>query len=280
MDIFEFQFRRHLPKPIYHLDHIGESASIIYSPFYLDKKIHDAILNQPVIGPEVDPADMDAFDGGPLKWHIRFIPTLCPACGWDLEGHRDSLALTCKNCMTTWVPGKKELKQVKFAYAPREGDNIIHLPFYRIRAKVTGVDLESYADLVKVANLPKAPQPKWADIPFYFWGLAFKIRPQIFLRLAANATLAQPASKLEKGFPKRFHPVNLPVKESVESLKLILATFIKPRPRYFPMLDALSIKPLSYLLVWLPFEIRQHDLVDPVYGFSVNKNALALASNL
>ena len=72
----------------------------------------------------------------------------------------------------------------------------MYLPFWRIKAGVSGIDLDSYADLVKIANLPKAMQENWNDVPFYFWAPAFKIRPKVFLRLANNVTLAQPRERL------------------------------------------------------------------------------------
>ncbi len=45
---FEKRFGKNLPKPILHQAHIGESLSLIYSPFYLKDKLYDAILDKPV----------------------------------------------------------------------------------------------------------------------------------------------------------------------------------------------------------------------------------------
>src|SRR3989339_2060059 len=37
---------------------------------------------------------------------FRFVPTLCPHCGWDMEGQKDSLVLICRNCDSAWpCPG-------------------------------------------------------------------------------------------------------------------------------------------------------------------------------
>ena len=45
---FEKRFGKALPKPILHQAQIGESLSLIYSPFYLKDKLYDAILDKPV----------------------------------------------------------------------------------------------------------------------------------------------------------------------------------------------------------------------------------------
>ena len=163
------------------------------------------------------------FSGGPADWRIRFIPTLCPNCGWDMQGHRDALVLHCGNCESMWQASKQGLSQVNVAYMPGpEVENTRYLPFWRIRADVVGIDLDSYADLVKVANLPKVVQPGWDRIPCHFWSPAFKVRPQRFLRLTHHLTLSQPREELVPHVPKgSMHPVNLPVSESVETLKII-----------------------------------------------------------
>jgi hypothetical protein len=45
-------------------------------------------------------------------------------------------------------------------------------------------------------------------------------------------------------------------------------------------LAGIQIKPSRYLLVYLPFEIRHHDLVQTTFNIAVNRNQLALAGNL
>ena len=270
-----------LPKPIFHQAHIGETLSLIYSPFYIDGKIYDAILNKPVaLSPASDFDAMDLPGGSPGK-SIQFVPTLCPACGWDLHGQRDSLVLNCKNCHTVWRPSRNELKQMRFASILEKENNGFYLPFWRITAQVSGITLNSYADLVKIANLPKAIQEGWDEIKFRFWALAFKVRPGSFLRLGRSITLSQPQKKLETELPDaRIHPVTLPVSEAIESLTINLASFMKPQKELFPMLQDITIKPSSYLLVYVPFVEKHHEFIQPDFHLTINKNQLALASNL
>jgi hypothetical protein len=282
LDGFLERINRDMPEPILHQAHVGESLSLIYAPFYAGNKIMDAVLNQPVSRKLDEDYDPDRLDGGPPGWRIRFLATLCPACGWDMQGSRDALALHCKNCETMWQAGKEGMTKLNVAcMKAAENENTVYLPFWRIRANISGIELRSYADVIRVANLPRVAQPGWEQIPFYFWGPAFKVRPQSFLRLTQQMTLSQPRKGLTGEVPKgKLHPVNLPVSESVETLKLSLAGFMRPEKPALERLDDIQIQANRYLLVYIPFEVRHHDLVQPDFNFAVNRSQLALAGNL
>ncbi len=281
MQIIEQRYDSSLPKPIYHWNFIGESLSQIYSPFYVDGKVYDAVLNRPVSSSLPKDFHTTTLPGGHPHWSLRFVPALCPSCGWDLKGQRDSLALNCDNCNSVWYPGKEKLKKLNFAYLPEEGDNITYLPFYRIGADVSGMELNSYADLIKVANLPKVVQKDWEDMPIHFWTPAFKVRPDDFLRFARNLTLSQPQGKWEYEFPKtQIYPVTMPLTEAIESLKLSLASFMKPQKILFPKLQETEIKPTSFLLLFVPFHERGNELTQPAFQLNINKNLLGYARHL
>lgn len=281
MEIFERRFDASVSEPLYHRAYIGETLSMIYSPFYLGKKVYDAVLNQPVSPVLPEGFNVEQFPGGRPKWQTRFIPAMCPKCGWDLDGGRDALILSCRNCDSAWRPERTAFKRIKFAHIQAKGDRVAYLPFWRIKAGVSGVDLDSYADLVKIANLPRAVQAGWRDIPFYFWAPAFKIRPKVFLRLANHITLSQPREGMIDKMPASgLYPVTLPVEEAIESMTLNLAGFVKPRKNYLPQLPGIKIKPERVLLVYIPFDERHHELVQPDFGLAVNQNHLRLAENL
>ena len=281
MDIVTQRFSTSPADSVFHQSHVGESVSIIYSPFYTDDKIYDGVLNKPVTPALTDEFDKTSFPGGSPEWRIHFTPALCPSCGWDLLGQRNSLVLNCKNCNSAWRPAKNRLKSLKFGCIPTREKNVLYLPFWRIKADISGINLNSYADLVKVANLPKAVQNGWHDIEFRFWALAFKIRPRTFLRLARNITLSQPQNTLIKELPDdELYPVTLPIKEAIESLTINLAGFLKPRKDLVHKLRDITITPKSYLLVYIPFTEKNFDYIQPELNLAINKNHLALASNL
>jgi hypothetical protein len=270
-----------MPKPIFHQDFVGQTLSKIYSPFYVNGRVYDGVLNRPVSNKMADDFDPASLPGGPPDWRIRFVPALCPNCGWDLSGERDSLALICQNCNSLWYPGGDRLTKLKFGHIPNGQDHVTYLPFYRISANVSGIELDSYADLVKAANLPKVVQEEWKDTAFRFWSPAFKVRPEDFLRFSCYVTLSQPREKLTPELPTgKLYPVTLPVEEAAESLKLCLASFIKPRKVLFPQLQEITIKPKGFLLVYIPFHEKGNELSCPPFRLRINKNLLAFARHL
>ena len=278
---FEQRFARSLPKPIILQSQIGETLSLIYSPFYVKDKLYDAILGKPIS--EMLPEEFDSADFAETDppGHIHFVSTLCPNCGWDLEGERDALILRCRNCNTAWYPVEKKLKQMKFAHIACQGEHTVYLPFWRIRADFTGLDLNSYADLIKVANIPKVVQSEWHDIAFRFWIPAFKLRPRIFLRLASQITLVQPQDVLVPEFPDRkIYAGNLPVEEAIECLKLTLASFMRPRKILAEKLPQIKATPKSVSLIFLPFNESHHEFIQPDYQIAINKNVMSLSKNL
>jgi hypothetical protein len=281
MDMFDQRYTSGLPKPILHQSHIGESLSLIYSPFYAEDALYDGILNEPIVKSLPDDFEADSLPGGKPRGGIRFIPTLCPNCGWDLQGERDSIALSCKNCTSMWQGAGVGLKQIRFAHVPSKEASVMYLPFWRIKAEVSHIQLDSYADLINVGNLPKVVQPGWNKIGFRFWAPGFKVPPQIFLRLTTAFTLSQPRDKLEAALPAgRVYPVNLPIKEAIESMKVTLAGFMKPKERMQSILPEIRIQAVSYVLVYLPFIERHHEFVQTKYRIAVNKNLLRLSGNL
>lgn len=276
--IVEKRFDATLPKPVIHQANIGETLSVIYAPYYLDNHIMDAILNKPV---STKSCDLPAVDGDGLDWHVRFLPTLCPHCGWDMKGQRDSLVLNCENCTSVFKPAQNGFTKLNAVHLPGDEQNLNYMPFWRIKADVTGISLSTYADLVRVANLPKSIQPEMTRKTFYFWTLAFKVRPRFFIKLSQIMTLVQPTGDFKPGVPHgNLHPVNLPLSEGLQSLKLSLSDIIKPRRLAMSRLPDIQIKPRSFILVYLPFSEKHHEFVQPKIGVALNKNMLAHARNL
>ncbi len=281
MEVFDRQYTRGIRRPILHQTHIGETLGLIYSPFYADKRLYDAILNAPAGQKLPEDFDPDSLPGGPPEASIRFLATLCPNCGRDLTGGRDSVALNCLNCGSMWQAGKRGLKRIHFAHWPAAVNPAVYLPFWRIKADIVGIRLDSYADLVREANLPRVVKPAWESTEFRFWIPAFKVRPRTFLRLSNAFTLSQPRQTLEPTLPEgRMHPVNLPVSEAIEALKTTLAGFLRPAKRMISILPDIQIRATSYLLVYIPFMEKPHELINQKCRTAVNKNQLRFSSNL
>ena len=281
VDSFKDRLGKSLPHPVLHQAHIGETVSLIYAPFYMQDRLYDAVLNRPLAVTPSDGFDIEQLPAESPDWPIHFIATLCPHCGWDLEGEKDSLVLLCKNCTSAWYPVGKKLKHIRFGKLASDDNEAIYLPFWRIRPEISGLNLANYADLVQVANIPRVIQPGWESIAFQFWVPAFKVRPKIFIRLSTNLTLSQLQNELDGELPEqRQHPVTLPATEAIESLKVNLASFLKPRTRLAEILPKINITANRIALIYVPFIEKHHEFIQPDIQFAINKNIIVLSENL
>ena len=189
--------------------------------------------------------------------------------------------MLCRNCTSAWYPVREKLKKIKFGKLPTDDSNATYLPFWCIRPKISGLNLESYSDLIQVANLPKVVRPGWEKVGFQFWVPAFKVRPKVFLRLSTNLTLSQLHAQPDEDLPEqRHHSVTLPLTEAIESLKVNLASFLKPKTQLAEILPGVDISAKSAVLVYIPFSEKHHELIQPDIPFAINKNILSLSKNL
>ena len=264
---------------VYHQSHVGEVLSLIYSPFYIGTQVVDAILNRPVSGllPE---SFMNTLPESDLPdWQMQFLSALCPSCGWDLSGERNAIVLSCANCNSAWQPVGSSLKPVPVGFLPDDNADLF-LPFWRIKADVSGIPLSSYADLVHLANLPRVIQKGWDQVEFRFWSLAFKLCPKVFLSLSIRMNLMQPLEKLKSGNPPGpLYPTTLSVAEAVDTLKTSIAGMMKPIETGFAKLPQIHIKALRFVLVYVPFRSGQHEWLQSCYSIAINKNLLSLTDH-
>jgi DNA-directed RNA polymerase subunit RPC12/RpoP len=272
------RFSRMLDTPALCQAHLGESVGLLYAPYYVaGGRLYDAVLDAPV-APLPRAIAPESFKGGKPDWKPSFIAALCPDCGWDLEGERDALVLLCRNCSSAWTPSSDRLTRVESDRLSDPDADALYLPFWQIRCDVDGIALRSGADLARIANL--APLRDGSD-DFVFWAPAFKVRPQVYLRLAEGLTIGQHQGKLSSGLPPaRHHPATLPVEEACQSLKIVLAGFYKPRRALPEVLPGLILRATHFRLAYLPFHPDVHDYVDSLTGLAVGRNLLALSRNL
>ncbi|MGA2781876.1 MAG: hypothetical protein ABSF13_08155 [Smithella sp.] len=256
---------------------IGETASVIYSPVYCaNGRVYDAILKKPLDLQTKDAEVEQALISTPdEKWHVEFFPLLCPNCGADLPGEKDALIVFCSNCNSAWNPSNKKFTKVEFATWQEKGDDITYLPFWQLKVKVSGIQLETYADLIKVANLPKASSEEWTKTPFYFYAPAFKLNPALFLRWCRQLTATPPPKDLIADFPvKKIHQATLPVNEALESSLLTLVSLIANKRNLAEVLSSLNFTLEDYSLVLHPFKISSSEIVHTKIGFGMEISAL------
>ncbi len=261
---------------------IGETASVIYTPVYCSNgRIYDAVLKKPLDVQAKETELEEAFMAAPdEKWHVDFLPLLCPDCGADLPGEKNALILFCDNCHCAWDPSHKNFTKVKLSMWRGEGENIHYIPFWQLKVKVEGMQLETYADLIKVANLPKAPSAIWQKTPLYFWAPAFKLNPALFLRLCKQLTVTPPPKDLIADFPaKNIYPVTLPLNEALESFPVTLSSLMGNKTNIVNAEPSSSFTLEDLPLDPLPFKISTREITKEMLGISL-KSSLVIPNNI
>lgn len=265
----------------YHSQFVG-TLDLIYAPFY----VHDGTLYDGTYNKRVDEywdqkikMTKDVVAKFPplasLQQHVKFIPVLCPHCGADTDCARDSYLLICKNCSSFWRPQWEGMKRLGLYYLPGNSDTAIYLPFWRVKADITRIQLDTYADLIKVANLFKPSRDDYARIDFHFWLPAFRISSHLYLQIAKRVTIVQPQGRLEQAMPDAdAYPVTLPISEAVKSTKTVLADFIRLPEINYPRLGGIGITPKHSKLIFLPFHAAGSEFVHPECKVRVSKRTL------
>jgi len=277
------QFVRNKQKSL-HNSFIGEAISLIYSPLILyDKKLYDGILGKPLLTVGADFIETLSSQTAAPKTGIKFIPTICPYCGWDMEGEKGSLAMICKNCNSVWTLQGQKFDRIKAAtmIGPLMDENTVYLPFWRIKAKFDGIDLASYADLIRIANLPKAITKDIENSPLHFWSPAFKVNPALYLRLCKQVTVLRPYDYESATLPQRnLYQATLPIEEAKEGILINLTQMIANKKRDYPKLKGLSVSIEEYRLEYHPFFSKGGEFINPDKGVGISRAALAFGNML
>jgi hypothetical protein len=261
---------------LFHRAYIGEAFSLIFLPLFVQgDSVFDAVINRPI----AQLPDNEVFPppGGNDKptWRITFMATICPKCGGDLEGERDSVVLNCGNCDTAWEAAEGRLIQVERQVVPGKEKDLRYLAFWKITVRDKGLGINTYADFIKITKQPLVMQRVWKDRELSFWIPAFKIRPKVFLRLASQMTILQKDFEMEESIPrKNLYPVTLPRGEAAQSLKITLASSAMDKRELFPLLPQCDFAISQSSLIYLPFRAVGLDIIHEATGISINKNTL------
>jgi len=267
--------------PAHHRAWIGEQVSLVYYPLARKGgKIVDALQDRTFVTD--DRWERMAPAVKRPESTVRFFAATCPDCGWDLEGDRDTLVLTCRHCERAWKRNEECLEDIPFAVIPDDTkEERTGLPFWRIRAAVEGIPLESAADCARFCNLPRAVTPAMESTPLHFWVPAFKCSAELYLRLIRRVTLFQ----WEGDFGRQLgslacHPVTLPADEGVESLRTALADLAADKRALLLRLNEIGVTLKEALLVYVPFRVRGGELIQPQIPLGIQRKALHYGLNI
>jgi hypothetical protein len=93
-------------------------------------------------------------------------------------------------------------------------------------------------------------------------------------------TLAQLQTEVEVALPHtRHYRINLPITEANQSLKVNLASFLKPKNKLVDMLPKVDTDARSFALVYVPFIEEHNQYIQPELQFAINKNILTLSEH-
>ena len=265
-----------LNNQILHRAFIGETISLIYLPLVSkDDHLFDAVTDDPLTE-FINPAsELEQLTSHNYDWKPGTIPNICPECGWDLSGNRDSVVMSCKNCESFWEARGKSFRRVAFStYACRD-NNAIFLPFWKIQVREDTLPINSLADFIRVTNQPIAVRDGWAGMPMNIWVPAFKITPKIFLRLGSRLTIGQRLLIPEEKYPELpIQPINLHRKEAIQSLKIILASAAANKRDIISKLSQISFSVEGIELALIPFTDNAYSLYNEETKLNVNKQTL------
>lgn len=268
-------------KTIIHEEWIGETASIIYLPLIRDQGvIYDGITRAPLAHAPDDEHFFSRHSHGKIPFTLTLLSNLCPNCGWDLECHDQSIILFCHNCDRAWQLEDDGLCPVSTTSIPGKQANSIHLPFWAMEISADGVELNSFADFLRLTNIPMAIKPQWAEKKMTFFCPAFRLNSKAFLRIASQMTLAQLTTTAKDTIPSHIYPANLAASEAIESIKLILATSAVAKRNILPLLAEITITSGQPQLTLLPFFDNGRELCQEEKMVSINKQALALGQKM
>lgn len=261
---------------------LSRAASLVYAPVRVARSVFDAVLNRRIAGIDGDAWNeaVGGVDDRPAP--VRFVATLCPECGWQLEGDADTLVMLCVNCGRGWTAGDGRLVPALFDTLPANGwKPDAHLPFWRVEAPIA----PTWADLVRLVNLPRVVQAEWEREPAGFWFPAFDAPPEPFLRMAQTMTCARPQVTAGPASPpardvqasprppvlRRARAVVLPERALWGALLVLLASLGRTRRNIRDVLREPGVRAGTSRLVYVPVRFNGREHVNPELGITVPK---------
>lgn len=277
-------FEKNKKEEVSHQAFIGETISRIYLPVYEKKgRMIDGVVNS-LLGA----GEINGKTQGILKfdktWEPRFLATICPDCGGELQAGGNSLVLHCDNCATAWVEEKGRFVRLEYRLVSSSSTEVQYLPFWHLLVEGVGTKLSSFGDLIELTNQPVVLNATHREQPLGFLVPGFKLTPNAFLHAAKNMTLRQPCfqqmSIAESVSRTTRYPATLPYSEAIQALKIILAASAVSVGRVMKLLPELQFRVTGVRLLYVPFRPSNHDWIDDNTGISISSAALRFGRSL
>jgi hypothetical protein len=257
-----------------HEGFFAPAISLVYTPISIKEgQGFDGLGNRPLEKSRgVEWEDYPVEEQDP-SWLVGFKPALCPYCGSDLQGEKESHIFLCHNCDRAWEALQEGLRRVDYRFMPVNSEAPPYwLPFWRIEAEISGGSMPGYSFVS--GSLVATEQRLRKKGKTLFWFPAFKISPSLFATItrALNFRPPRDLSLKEKALPGACHPVTLSGKQALEGMEVLGPSLLKAS--LFGH-DQPSLKSSgSPLLVYLPFRLQGNEWVQEEVSLGINKNAL------
>jgi hypothetical protein len=261
---------------------VPEHAGLVYAPFFLDNGILcDGVSGRSLAAVnEASWAEGDA--SSPSGWRPRFLSTLCPDCGNELEGDPGSAVFLCPSCISAWEPRPEGLRSIVFevpeGFSGRETD-LVYLPFWKIRIRLDGDESATLGEIARLAGLPVGAEAGEEDRQSWLWSPAFQTSPDLFLRLARQMTLALHPEKTGRTLAEcTLFPVTVAPGQAALSTRVQMVNLSGRKREILVRLASTEIDAVETRLAFIPFLARGSEFIHPRLGFSVQRQRTALDS--
>lgn len=257
-------------KLTYQQEFIGETSSIVYFPFFKKNgQLMDGVINKPVLYKSDSVRTLDSLPQKAPVYSFKHQSLICPHCGWDLHGYRDSVFFLCKNCEQGWMIFKNDLQACKYQFL-KDMQEAIYLPFWKIKTESSGIGVQDYEH--QKQRLFRFNEPSKEEIVFYV--PAFRILTEIYLRLCrAFNSIHSDKTETEAYQTQRYFPATLPLSDAVESIFIILSHMSDSKKLILENRDKIKIDARQAILEYHPFRQMGMELQHPQMGFSFYKTA-------
>ncbi len=261
---------------------IGETVSMLYFPYFIENnRLHDGLTGR--VLSDFPSSEMPGLScSRPTLEGIQFQPAHCPNCGWDLEGDKQSIVLTCANCLWAGCAGHQRPTSVSYGYWDCSFRPHVWIPFWTLRIESRGIPLSTVGDFRMIANPYTRFSAVAPESQMRFWMPAFKIHPAQLLRIASAITVnQQPPRPPDHRCSREPHlPVTLPHKEAFQAIHLLVASLCRRRKKYFELSAEKNYRLVEVSLAYIPFIRRNMELIQPDINFAIQARAIEQGSNL
>jgi len=184
----------------------------------------------------------------------------------------------CANCAAYWLPSARGFQPLSHAVVPATGKAMVYLPFWRVESRDNEPGIHSFHDFLNLTNQTHLLARTGGDRPLGFITPAFKIRPDIYLKIATHLTIGQwQIPKCTDIFPGGHFPINLRPEEAAQSMKLILADSAADKKAILPALNGAEFESGTISLLFLPFADQGYNFYQQDTALSINSRVLGFS---